>query len=81
MGAIIYGGVDEELINLNESTLWSGEPDKTSIDATVAQEVLKKIRKALSENNYYEAERLQYQLQGRYYVAEFDTERGKVYQF
>lgn len=66
MGAIIYGGVDEELINLNESTLWSGEPDKTSIDAKVAQEVLKKIRKALSENNYYEAERLQYQLQGRF---------------
>ena len=24
MGAIIYGGVGKELINLNEMTLWSG---------------------------------------------------------
>ena len=33
MGAIVYGGVSEELINLNEMSLWSGEPVKNDVDA------------------------------------------------
>lgn len=66
MGAIIYGGVDKELINLNESTLWSGEPDKTSINPKEAKKTLAAIRRALSEDKYREAEKLQYQLQGKF---------------
>ncbi|MBQ5647553.1 MAG: glycoside hydrolase family 95 protein [Alistipes sp.] len=66
MGAIIYGGVDKELINLNESTLWSGEPDKTSINPSEAKKTLAAIRKALDEENYRDAERLQRGLQGNF---------------
>ena len=27
LGAMIYGGVDEEKLSLNDITLWTGEPD------------------------------------------------------
>lgn len=66
MGAIIYGGVSEELINLNESTLWSGEPTTSTIDPEQAKRTLAAIRKALDEGNYYEADKLQHQLQGNF---------------
>lgn len=66
MGAIIYGGVDKELINLNESTLWSGEPDKTSINPEDAKQTLAAIRKALDNEDYPAAERLQRGLQGNF---------------
>lgn len=66
MGAIIYGGVHKELINLNESTLWSGEPVKSTINPEAAKATLTAIRKALDEGNYHEADRLQYDLQGRF---------------
>lgn len=66
LGAIIYGGVQKELINLNESTLWSGEPIKSTINSEVATTTLAAIRKALSNGDYREAERLQHGLQGRF---------------
>ena len=31
IGAMIFGGVEEELLQLNESTLWSGGPVKASV--------------------------------------------------
>lgn len=33
MGAIVYGGVEKETINLNEMTVWSGEPSKSTVNA------------------------------------------------
>lgn len=66
MGAIIYGGVEQELINLNEMTLWSGEPVKSTIDPKAAKKSLAAIRKALSEEDYIKAEALQRQLQGNF---------------
>ena len=32
LGAMLYGGIDEETIALNEITLWSGQPDSTQND-------------------------------------------------
>ena len=32
LGAMIFGGVEEELIQLNESTLWSGGPVKQHVN-------------------------------------------------
>ena len=32
LGAMVFGGVEEELIQLNEATLWSGGPVKTNIN-------------------------------------------------
>ena len=49
MGAIIYGGVDKELINLNEMTLWSGEPVTHNVDAEAQKRNLAAIRKALEK--------------------------------
>lgn len=66
MGAIVYGGVEKETINFNEMTLWSGEPVKSTIDPEAAKRSLEAIRKALSEENYIEAEALQRQLQGNF---------------
>jgi alpha-L-fucosidase 2 len=31
IGAMVFGRVEEELIQLNESTLWSGGPVKTNV--------------------------------------------------
>ncbi len=66
MGAIIYGGVDKDVINLNESTLWSGEPVKSTINPEEAKHILAAIRKALDAADYCEAERLQRGLQGKF---------------
>src|SRR5450756_2272527 len=42
MGAMVYGDVNRELIQLNEKTLWSGSPDDNN--NPVAAETLVKIR-------------------------------------
>ena len=53
MGAMIFGGVDEERIVLNESSLWSGSPaDNDRADAFKA---LPEIRRLLAEGKNPEA--------------------------
>ena len=47
MGAMIFGGVDEERIVLNESSLWSGSPDDN--DRAEAYRALPEIRRLLAE--------------------------------
>ena len=39
-GAIIYGGVERERIDLNDMTLWSGEPVDVNVDTLAAKEGL-----------------------------------------
>lgn len=66
MGAMIFGGVQEELIQLNESSLWSGGPVKQNVNPK-ASSVLPLIRKALlGEENYSKAYRLTNDMQGLY---------------
>lgn len=65
MGATIYGGIDEELIHLNDLTLWSGEPVDVNADTLAAKEGLEPVRRALEAENYETADRLQQRLQGR----------------
>ena len=48
LGAMVFGRVGEELIQLNESTLWSGGPVPESINPESAQ-YLPQIRKLLME--------------------------------
>lgn len=56
MGAMIFGGVDEERIVLNESSMWSGSPqDADRPDAHLA---LPEIRRLLLEGKNAEAEQL-----------------------
>jgi alpha-L-fucosidase 2 len=53
LGAMIFGGVNHEIIQLNEKTLWSGSPDDNN--NPVAAESLVKIRQLLFEKKYREA--------------------------
>ena len=66
MGAIIYGGVDKELINLNEMTLWSGEPVKHNVDVEAQKRNLAAIREALENDDYVKADKLQRSQQGKF---------------
>jgi len=45
LGAMVFGGVNEETISLNEATLWSGGPVKTNINPD-APKYLAKVREA-----------------------------------
>lgn len=66
IGAMVFGGIAEELIQLNESTLWSGGPVKENVNPG-ARKVLPLIREALlEEEDYTKADKLTNQLQGVY---------------
>lgn len=56
LGAMMFGGVDEERIVLNESSLWSGSPQDA--DRRDAYKALPEIRKLLLEGKNPEAEAL-----------------------
>ncbi len=53
---MVFGGVDEERIVLNESSVWSGSREDS--DRPDAHQVLPEIRRLLLEGNNVEAERL-----------------------
>ena len=62
---MIFGKVDEELIQLNESTLWSGGPVTGNVNPE-APTYLPQIRQALAEENYKKATELAKHMQGLY---------------
>ena len=53
MGAMIYGGSDNEIIRLNHAELWSGEPYKKTEKSK--KNKINEIRRLISEKNFYEA--------------------------
>ncbi len=56
LGAMIFGGIEGERIQLNEDTLWGGSPyDPSNPEAL---EVLPAVRKLVSSGKYKEAENL-----------------------
>ncbi|MBB3209527.1 hypothetical protein FHS27_005367 [Rhodopirellula rubra] len=68
IGGMVFGGVDQEQINLNEKSLWSGGPgasrDYTGGNRPDRTEYLTQIRALLAEQKYEEAARLMPQLMG-----------------
>jgi len=64
-GAMIYGGVDEERISLNDITLWTGEPDR-QVYSPEAYKSIGAIRQALFREDYRRADALQKAVQGHY---------------
>lgn len=58
LGALVFGGVAEERIGLNESSLWSGSPQ--TADRPDASKYLPEIRRLLLEGKNVEAEKLTY---------------------
>lgn len=62
MGAMVFGGVEREHLQLNEDTLWSGGPrDFTNPNA---REVLPEVRRLLASGNFEAADALCRQMQG-----------------
>jgi alpha-L-fucosidase 2 len=65
LGAMVFGGVEEELIQLNEATLWSGGPVSKNVNPT-AFESLAPTRAALTAGDYEKAYELTKNMQGLY---------------
>ena len=67
LGAMVYGGVADDLIWLNEGTLWGGSanPDNNPVP-TGGPELLAKVRATLEKEDWSGAEELVKGLQGKY---------------
>jgi len=65
LGAMVFGGVDNELIQLNEATLWSGGPVKKNINPDAFKN-LEIIRKSLRNEDYAQAYEDTKNMQGVY---------------
>ncbi|HEX8426081.1 glycoside hydrolase family 95 protein [Hymenobacter sp.] len=68
LGAMVFGRPGEELIQLNESSLWSGGPANLNPNPTAAS-YLPQIREALFNEDYKKAEELCHKFQGLYTEA------------
>ncbi len=65
IGAMVYGGVGEDRLTLNDITLWTGEPaDNCAPDGS--REALNAVREALERDDYRAADVLQCGMQGDY---------------
>ncbi|MFL5652733.1 MAG: glycosyl hydrolase family 95 catalytic domain-containing protein [Ktedonobacteraceae bacterium] len=62
LGAMIHGGITEEVLQLNEDTLWSGEPYDTN-NYEAAQH-LEELRKLVFARKYVEADEVARRMQG-----------------
>lgn len=68
LGVMIFGKVNEELLQLNEETLWSGGPVDTNPNPN-APKYLPLVREALQKENYEEANKQLKNIQGLYSSA------------
>ncbi|MBB3126671.1 alpha-L-fucosidase 2 [Paenibacillus rhizosphaerae] len=64
IGAMVFGGVAEERLQLNEDTLWSGYPRDTNNPE--ALEVLPRVRELIRSGQYEEADRAAKGMMGAY---------------
>lgn len=65
LGAMVFGGVQHELIQLNEATLWSGGPVNNNVNPA-APKYLPQVREALFNDEYEKAGQLVTKMQGVY---------------
>lgn len=56
LGALVYGGVDIEHLQLSEDTIWSHGPESKNLPT--AKDAINKARKLLYEGKHYEAQEL-----------------------
>lgn len=63
LGALVYGGTKDDVLYLNDITLWTGKPVDRNLDQG-AYKHLPAIRQALFDENYALADSLQLHLQG-----------------
>ncbi|MBJ2126763.1 glycoside hydrolase N-terminal domain-containing protein [Flavobacterium sp. IB48] len=65
LGAMVFGRVDSELIQLNEATLWSGGPVQKNMNPDAFKN-LALIREALKNEDFEKANELTKNMQGAY---------------
>ncbi|KQV90223.1 alpha-L-fucosidase [Massilia sp. Root351] len=65
LGAMVFGRPEQELLQLNEATLWSGGPVGSNVNPG-AFEALGQVRQALAGGDYAAAYALTHKIQGRY---------------
>ncbi len=65
LGVMVFGKVNEELLQLNEETLWSGGPVNRNPNPGVAK-FLPEVREALFREDYAQAAKLTQKIQGLY---------------
>ena len=63
LGALVYGGAEDNLVYLNDITLWTGKPVDRDLDKD-AHQWIPKIREALFNEDYQLADSLQHYVQG-----------------
>ena len=63
LGALVYGGTDDNIIYLNDITMWTGKPVDRNLDKD-AHQWIPKIREALFNEDYQTADSLQLHVQG-----------------
>src|SRR3954464_14215748 len=54
LGAMVFGGVGQERLQLNEHSLWSGHPE--DLDGPKTLEALPKVRQLLFDGKFSEAQ-------------------------
>src|SRR5437762_1170768 len=64
LGAMVFGGVEIERLQLNEDTLWSGGPRDWNNPR--ARDVLPEVRRLIAAGDYVAADALCKQMQGPY---------------
>lgn len=64
LGAMVFGGIGRERLQLNDDTLWSGEP--RDWNNAKARDVLPEVRKAVFAGDYVRADELSKQMMGPY---------------
>ena len=63
LGALVYGGTDDNIIYLNDITFWTGKPVDRDLDKD-AHQWIPQIREALFKEDYALADSLQHYVQG-----------------
>jgi alpha-L-fucosidase 2 len=64
LGAMVFGGIERERLQLNEDTLWSGGPREWNNPN--APKALAEVRRLIAEEKYAEADRAARGMQGPY---------------
>ena len=62
LGAMVFGDIQNERLQLNEDTLWSGHP--RDCDNPAAKDILPLVRKAVFDGDYARADELSRRMQG-----------------
>src|SRR4051794_23197970 len=62
LGAMVFGGLQNEHLQLNEDTLWTGGPHDWNNPR--ALEVLPEVRRLIAAGNYLAADKLSREMQG-----------------